>query len=65
MQKKANINKDENVHRFALSAKERNFWREKEREIEKERQRKLEKERERKRQFWDNIHGLTIIHSKD
>ena len=28
-------------------------------------ERKRKRERERKRQFWDIIHGLPIIHSKD
>ena len=39
-------NKDENVHRFALSAIRGELL-------------------ERKREFWDFIHGLPIIHSKD
>ena len=42
--------KDENGHRFALSAK---------------RGKLLEKEKKRERLFWDIIHGLPFIHSKD
>ena len=34
--------------------------------VERKRDREREKkERERKRQFWDTLHGLPIIHSKD
>ena len=44
-------NKDENVHRFSLSAKKGNFCR--------------EKEKKRERQFWDIKHRLPIIHNKE
>ena len=48
--KRSEVIKDENAHRLALSAKRGEL---------------LVSERERKRKFWDIIHGLPIIHSKD
>ena len=48
MQRKANINKDENVHRFALSAIREELL---ERERERNREREIEKIREREKEI--------------
>ena len=65
--------KDRKRDRKRERKRERNRYRQKEKEIEREREKErerqkeseIEREEEEEREFWDIIHWLSIIHSKE